>query len=178
MKSKKSLPQSISHSVLCHVSVGRWCAVSGYASGSPERSERCARLTGDVAAMTAKLLNAYFYEGGVRAAESVAKVRLSATTASCRVCHFKGKDYEAGQFTRGYLECEACHRDMTPHAHLFFNPVAASASLKQETVGVKQLKETSLASIGLTGVMGAITGFLAGASLAKTKQKSKTDKEG
>ena len=50
-KSKKSLPRSPSHSVLCHVSVGKWCEHSGYASGSKERSERCARVTGDVAAM-------------------------------------------------------------------------------------------------------------------------------
>ena len=56
LKSDKVLPQSVSHSVLCHVSVGKWCEVSGYASGSAERAERCCRLVGDVAAKAAELL--------------------------------------------------------------------------------------------------------------------------
>ncbi len=112
LKSSKWLPQSVSGSVLCHVSVSKWCRVSGYASGSSERSERCARLTGDVAAKTVELLNAYF-EG--RLGEILRLFALSPYTASCRVCHFKGRDYELGQFTRGYLACESCHRDLRGH---------------------------------------------------------------
>ncbi len=110
-KSDKVLPRSVSHSVLCHVSVSRWCVASGYASGSPERSERCGRLTGDVAAKAVELLNADLK--GVL--PQVAKVSLSDVTADCRTCHYKGKNYEQGQFSRGFLECESCHRDMRPH---------------------------------------------------------------
>ncbi|MCK4502161.1 MAG: C_GCAxxG_C_C family protein [Desulfuromonadales bacterium] len=110
-KSGKSLPRSPSHSVLCHVSVGKWCERSGYASGSKERSERCARVTGDVAAMAATLLNAHM-KGNL---EAVFPMKLSHDTVSCRVCHFKGKKFEAGQFTRGSMECSSCHNDMTPH---------------------------------------------------------------
>ncbi|MDK2384835.1 MAG: hypothetical protein QI199_08565, partial [Candidatus Korarchaeota archaeon] len=98
-------------SVLCHVSVSRWCVASGYASGSAERSERCGRLTGDVAAKAVELLNA-----NMRGAlPEVAKVTLSQFTADCRTCHYKGKNYEQGQFSRGFLECEACHKDMRAH---------------------------------------------------------------
>ncbi len=110
-KSGKSLPRSPSHSVLCHVSVGKWCETSGYASGSKERSERCARVTGDVAAMAVTLLNAHL-KGNI---ETVFPLKLSQDTVSCRVCHFKGKKFEAGQFTRGSMECSSCHNDMTPH---------------------------------------------------------------
>ena len=110
-KSQKSLPRSSSNSVLCHVSVGKWCENSGYASGSKERSERCARVTGDVAAMAVTLLNAHL-KGNL---ETVFPLKLSQETASCRVCHFKGKKFEAGQFTRGAMECSSCHNEMTPH---------------------------------------------------------------
>ena len=110
-KSDKVLPQSVSHSVLCHVSVSRWCVASGYASGSSERSERCGRLTGDVAAKTVELLNANL-RGTL---PEVGKVVLSDVTADCRTCHYKGKNYEQGQFSRGFLQCESCHKDMREH---------------------------------------------------------------
>jgi len=110
-KSQKALPRSPSHSVLCHVSVGKWCENSGYASGSKERSERCARVTADTAAMAVTLLNAHM-KGNL---ETVFPMKLSQETVSCRVCHFKGKNFEAGQFTRGSMECSSCHNDMTPH---------------------------------------------------------------
>ncbi|MCD6580428.1 MAG: C_GCAxxG_C_C family protein [Desulfuromusa sp.] len=110
-KSQKALPRSPGHSVLCHVSVGKWCENSGYASGSKERSERCARVTADTAAMAVTLLNAHM-KGNL---ETVFPMKLSQETVSCRVCHFKGKKFEAGQFTRGSMECSSCHNDMTPH---------------------------------------------------------------
>lgn len=110
-KSDKVLPQNAAGTVLCHHSVGAWCVVSGYASGSKERSERCARVTGDVAAMAAELLNA-----GLRGEmETVYPFKFSNATAECRTCHHKGKNYEEGQFTRGMMDCEACHQDMRPH---------------------------------------------------------------
>ena len=110
-KSGKKLPQSVGHSVLCHVSVGKWCEHSGYASGSSERSERCGRLTGDIAAMEVTLLNAHL-KGNL---ETVYPMKLTQETAGCRSCHYKDKKYEQGQFTRGSMECSSCHTDMTPH---------------------------------------------------------------
>ncbi len=110
-KSGKALPQVVGDSVLCHVSVGTWCEKSGYASGSKERSERCGRITGDIAAMTVKMLNASM-DGNLA---TVFPMSLSQETAECRTCHSKGKEYETGQFTRGAMECGSCHDEDLIH---------------------------------------------------------------
>ena len=199
LKSSKWLPSNVSGSTLCHVSVGKWCEVSGYASGSAERSERCGRLTGDMAAITTEILNAYYdirkelgavepeddeeleskilarLEGEVKriVAKYGADTRLSATTASCRVCHYKGKDYEFGQFTRGYLACESCHRDMRPHAHTFFNPLEAPAAPRAETQNERQLKEAAVGGTIASVAIGAIAGFTAAKAGSKAGKESK-----
>ena len=46
-----------SDSPLCHISVGKWMKKEGVKFFSPERKERCARISADVAMHTAKLLN-------------------------------------------------------------------------------------------------------------------------
>jgi len=51
------IPATAAESVLCHVSVGRWCETSGNKVLSKEMNERCRRLTADVAAKTVELLN-------------------------------------------------------------------------------------------------------------------------
>ncbi len=102
-KSDQSLEQSVSGSTLCHVSVTQWCKASGFASGSSERSERCGRLTGDVAAYAVELLNQH-------AEGTFAPVfEIPSEAQYCRTCHSKGKDYELGQFTRGKMNCGICH---------------------------------------------------------------------
>lgn len=105
-KSDQELPQSVSNSPLCHVSVTEWCKASGMASGSKERSERCGRLTGDVAAKTVELLNANL------AGEFEPVFALSEETQGCIACHTKGENFEMGQFTQGRMECTSCHE---PH---------------------------------------------------------------
>ncbi len=105
-KSDKALAQSVSGSTLCHVSVTKWCLASGVAAGTPERAERCARLAGDVAAHAVELLNANA-DGKFKPAYSA-----PAAARSCQACHFKGKDFKAGQFTGGKENCTSCHE---PH---------------------------------------------------------------
>lgn len=100
------LPQSVASSNLCHVSVTNWCIASGFASGSGERSERCARLAGDIAAKVAEMLNA-----GVDSAGALGNPRDNSTI--CGLCHYKGTDYEAGQYTRGKMNCHSCHVDIS-----------------------------------------------------------------
>jgi hypothetical protein len=102
-KSDKELVRSVSNSPLCHISVTNWCTESGFASGSKERSERCGRLTGDVAAKAVELLNAN------RDGTFEAVFRLSDETTSCMTCHKKGESFQAGQFTQGKMECLDCH---------------------------------------------------------------------
>ncbi len=105
IKTDKRLPSVVTHSVLCHVSVSRWCRASGYASGSKERSERCARTSAAVVKQAVELLNAHA-RGEL---DKVFPFKLDSTTQTCRTCHYKGKDFEHGQFTRGFMECETCH---------------------------------------------------------------------
>jgi len=104
-KSDQPLVQTVANSPLCHTSVTKWCKEAEMASGSSERSERCGRLSGDVAAKTVEMLNLNL-DGKF---EPVYKA--SAETQECRSCHSKGKDYELGEWTRGKVECSNCHED-------------------------------------------------------------------
>ncbi len=54
------LDTSQAPTVNCMDSVGKFMEVSGYSMDDPERKERCACLTGDVAGKTVELLNAHF----------------------------------------------------------------------------------------------------------------------
>jgi len=92
------LPRSRAESNLCHVSVTHWCRTSGFASGSPERAERCSRLAGDVAAKAVEMLN-----------DGAPGLQVPAEKTACRACHYGGPSYEAGQFTLGEMNCLTCH---------------------------------------------------------------------
>lgn len=56
-KQKNELPKTVSNSPLCHISVGKWMQASGKALSSPERKDRCARVTASVAYHVVELLN-------------------------------------------------------------------------------------------------------------------------
>lgn len=58
-KQKERIVQTTSNSPLCHVSVGKWMQKSGYALGSSERRDRCARVTASVAFKLVQDLNAW-----------------------------------------------------------------------------------------------------------------------
>lgn len=58
-KQKTAIIQTTSNSPLCHVSVGKWMKKSGFALGSPERKDRCARITASVAYKLVQDLNAW-----------------------------------------------------------------------------------------------------------------------
>lgn len=108
-KTDAALPTTVSGSPLCHVSVNTWCREAGFASGSPERAERCARLTGDVAAKAAELLNA-----NLRGELVTGEFEKS----ECMSCHFMGENYESGQFIIGKgTNCTDCHGE-DPHLEL------------------------------------------------------------
>jgi len=95
------LPRSRAGSNLCHVSLTRWCRSSGFASGSPERAERCARLAGDVAARAVEMLN-----------QGAPGLEKPSEKTVCRACHYMGPSYAAGQFTHGEMNCLTCHIDL------------------------------------------------------------------
>lgn len=93
-----SIARSVSQSVVCHVSVSRWCKVSHCDATSPEKRERCRRLTADVVRKTVELLN--------RSQEPASRfVELSQETNSCLACH--GKADRADAMVN--MRCNTCH---------------------------------------------------------------------
>ena len=99
-----AVPQSVSGAVLCHVSVHRWCEASGCEVESDGMKERCRRLTADVAAKTAELLNQ-----GCQDKSNFAG--LGPDVNSCISCH--GKDDRADTF--GTMRCNTCHQLSKDH---------------------------------------------------------------
>ena len=110
----EAFPQTISNSILCHVSSGKWCALAQVQSGSPERTERCTRLTADIAKKTAELLNlnvAAFHTSDVA---PVVTLKRTQPTSACITCHDKGGS--VGNII-GKMTCTECHDDKTPDNH-------------------------------------------------------------
>jgi hypothetical protein len=103
-KKIKEMSQSRSGSPLCHISVTRWCRASGLTADSPERFERCARLSGDVAAQAILLLNEQAEE------KFEAKHAISANAFECNKCHGPKGD-EANVLAK--MDCVQCHGE--PH---------------------------------------------------------------
>jgi hypothetical protein len=56
---KASIPKTVAGSPLCHVSVGRWMKAANKDLASPERWDRCARVTASMAYQAVTLLNAW-----------------------------------------------------------------------------------------------------------------------
>lgn len=96
----KALAQNKSDSPLCHVSVTKWCLASGYAVDSPERMERCARLSGDVVAMAVKLLNDQT-AGAFHTEHANAK-----SVSDCLSCHGGGRPQKN---VSAKMDCLQCH---------------------------------------------------------------------
>jgi hypothetical protein len=104
-KAKFKIAQSVSQSTLCHVSVTKWCEVSGAKSFSPERAERCGHLVASVAKKTVEVLNAQA-EGQFKAA-----FPIPADVQACRACHDQKGTLEN---TRGKMACGSCHDEKHP----------------------------------------------------------------
>ena len=96
-KYTQTLVQNISGSILCHASIAEWCKTAKVTEGSTERKERCARLTGDVAAYAAKILNDKL------ASTFVPLFASPAIIAECKGCH--------SSTITSKMECTQCHGD-------------------------------------------------------------------
>lgn len=101
---KYAIAESVAGSPICHVSVQRWCEISGFKPTSPERAERCACLTAEVAKHTAELLNQQ--AGGSFSANH----RLPPEVQNCMACH--GKGAQENVHHGGNLSCTQCHSDI------------------------------------------------------------------
>lgn len=105
-KVDKPLTQTIAGSTLCHASVSLWCTETNTKASAPERAERCARLTGDVAARTVELLNDYF-KNQFKPAFVVPKA-----VTDCQGCHGSA----IGNVQSGVkMDCQQCHKEKWDH---------------------------------------------------------------
>lgn len=100
------MAQSVSHSVLCHISQTSWCKASGQSPFSDFRSERCKRLTADIAAKAVEILNRY-----VENEKTVFKT-VNTAQKSCTDCH--GKKGPAANIS-AKMNCLPCHDDLEEH---------------------------------------------------------------
>lgn len=108
-RNDKALMQTVSTSPLCHSSVSRWCSESKATAGSPERAERCARLTGDVAAKSVEMLN-QFTQGRFRGTF----VPVQAVT-ECMSCH--NSTSMSNVVSTVKMDCRQCHNKTWDHLY-------------------------------------------------------------
>ena len=99
-------PTSVAKSVLCHASTTRWGEVAGLRIDSKERKERCRRLTADIAAQTATILNRYNENTFFTNAYDNETVR------TCMTCH--GNEGKLSN-TAGKMNCTSCHTKSLGH---------------------------------------------------------------
>jgi len=101
-----SMQQVVPQSVLCHVSSTRWRTAADVQMFSPKRAERCRRLSADITAKTAELLNRD------HADKQCTFMGLPQPTASCVECHAP-KGMQADTIVR--MNCTSCHDHAQEH---------------------------------------------------------------
>ena len=95
-------PTSISNSPLCHSSISQWCLMSGFADGSTEQKDRCAKACYDMTFLTVTLLNEW------KAGGTIIAPPLPATVTGCKSCHTEN--------SKGSMTCSPCHDQTVDHA--------------------------------------------------------------
>ena len=112
------MPQNISGSPLCHASVSQWCMVADKKVSDIERKERCARLTGDIAAKAAEVLNAHF------ASTFASTFTDPESNATCMACHGT-----ALSNVMTHMECAPCHTAEPVHGGAYTGVEAVSSKM-------------------------------------------------
>jgi hypothetical protein len=92
--------KSVSNSILCHVSLTRWCKTSGHKTFTKPQKERCRRVTADAAKKTVEILNAHL------AGEFSRTHQFDQDVKTCKSCHTKGSEISN---SRGKMRCSTCH---------------------------------------------------------------------
>jgi len=99
-------PLSVCKSTLCHVSATRWSEVSKHRVKSKERSERCRRLTSDVATRLTTIMNVFADNTYMTASVD------DEATRTCVTCH--GETGKVGN-TSTKMNCTSCHDKSLGH---------------------------------------------------------------
>ncbi len=96
-----------SRSVLCHVSVGTWCHESGCKVDSKEKTERCRRMTVDVARKTVELMNAYRLVG-----------QANPESGATRQAGSEPQKTTIPGEAIGKMRCDSCHQPGESHVNV------------------------------------------------------------
>ncbi len=90
-KTPGEIPKTVSRSPLCHLSVGKWMKASGKPLASPERMDRCARVTASMTREVVTLLNAW--KDGAYRTQGIIPGRKFGIQAqhNCTDCHTDGE---------------------------------------------------------------------------------------
>ncbi|HMM40036.1 MAG TPA: C-GCAxxG-C-C family protein [Desulfovibrio sp.] len=99
---KGDLPSNEAASVLCHVSVSKWSHKFKIDANSKQRSERCGRITADVAKKACEIYNAKIDSGE----KFKGAIAMQKSVSYCGECHGKGKESD---ITKGVMDCTPCH---------------------------------------------------------------------
>jgi hypothetical protein len=100
---------SVADSQLYHISVSKWCTKTGFKTTSPERADRCGRLTASAVQYTVELPN--------NQADGTFKTTFTvpASVNGCLACHGKGSMLENVHIAN-QNQCTDCH-DSLPSGH-------------------------------------------------------------
>lgn len=86
-KQTAKIPQSVSHSPLCHVSVNKWMKAADKGFWTPERKDRCARLAASASYHLVELLNEWKDGKYVSKGKMPAMAYNVTTQHNCTDCH-------------------------------------------------------------------------------------------
>lgn len=93
-------PTSVANSVLCHLSVSKWCYETGIASKTKQRSDRCGRLTADVTMKAIEIMNRKI-DGDFKG-----EFKKQDSAVYCGECHDNGKE---SPILKTKMDCTPCH---------------------------------------------------------------------
>ncbi|MCL2119686.1 MAG: C-GCAxxG-C-C family protein [Planctomycetaceae bacterium] len=102
----------VPESVLCHISSTRWRIAADTKMFSPKREERCRRLTADIVAKTAELLNRYYAD------KTCTFAPLTQPTTTCFDCH-GSQGTQADAISK--MDCATCHDHGDTHINTYIN---------------------------------------------------------
>lgn len=110
----EEIPQTIAGSILCHVSSAKWCEVAKVRTDSPERTDRCSRLSADIAKKAVELLNLNINQLNAEDPTPIVVYKRPEPAASCIKCHNKGGETSN---VIGKMTCNECHPEKTVDHH-------------------------------------------------------------
>ena len=97
---EETIATSVANSTLCHVSVTKWCMITGENSGSDMKKKRCGGLTADVTGKVVEMLNKHYAQTFVR------EHKPSEIVDNCKACHGKEPIHVTGK-----EDCMNCHTE-------------------------------------------------------------------